>query len=250
MKQRLSLSVTLVLSFLIILLTHAYAEVDDSRFQAANNAYSQRNYAQAITLYEELIGEYGYSSGLLYNLAGSYAQSGQVGKAILNYERAARLSPSDPDILGNLQLVRSESGLFDTEPPLKKRLANLLPMHLWLLIIGVGLTGFTGILLAGLKTPISKRLLLTSCSVTFLLTAVAGFAVITQQRGWQQWVVINQAPLLLSPFDGASSAGTLNAGRLVSPGKDHGAFLFITDSTGRSGWIHQTAIEPIIAQSH
>lgn len=44
---------------------------------------------------------------LCYNLANAYLQSGDVGRAILNYRRAERLLPRDPRIDANLRAARS-----------------------------------------------------------------------------------------------------------------------------------------------
>jgi hypothetical protein len=56
----------------------------------------------------------GYSAATLYNAATARAREGKVGAAILNYERARLLAPSDPDIAANLQLVREHAGLSES----------------------------------------------------------------------------------------------------------------------------------------
>ncbi len=86
-----------------------------SLFQKGNEAYSRGDYAQAIAQYEQITETAGYAPSVLYNLANSYALSGQTGRAVLNYERALRLAPSDSDISGNLELVKKENGLFPRE---------------------------------------------------------------------------------------------------------------------------------------
>src|ERR1700722_14547911 len=53
----------------------------------------------------------GYSAPGLYNLANSYARAGKPGLAVLNYERAGLLDPTDPDINANLRWVRESAGL-------------------------------------------------------------------------------------------------------------------------------------------
>ena len=85
--------------------------------QQANNAYHERDYDLAVKIYEQLINENGYSAGILYNLANTYAQKGETGRAIVNYQRARLLAPGDPDIKGNLEVVNKKAGLFDDEQP-------------------------------------------------------------------------------------------------------------------------------------
>src|SRR5580692_10933415 len=63
-----------------------------------------------------------YSAAALYNLANSYARAGKPGMAVLNYERAALLAPTDADIQANLDLVRSRLHL---PPPVQGALSRI-----------------------------------------------------------------------------------------------------------------------------
>jgi len=46
---------------------------------------------------------------LYYNLGNAYYRTENITRAVLNYERALLLSPSDPDIRFNLQMARSKT---------------------------------------------------------------------------------------------------------------------------------------------
>ena len=73
----------------------------------ANERYERGEYAEAAQQYEALI-DRGYSDAALYfNLGNAYLESGDLGRATLNYLRARELSPRDTDIRGNLELARS-----------------------------------------------------------------------------------------------------------------------------------------------
>ena len=73
----------------------------------ANLRYELGEYAEATQQYEALI-DVGYRDAVLhYNLGNAYLESGDLGRAILNYLRAEELSPRDPDIQANLELARS-----------------------------------------------------------------------------------------------------------------------------------------------
>ncbi len=64
-------------------------------------------YQSAILRYEQLI-HAGYMNGkLYYNLGNTYYKVGQIGKAILCYKYAGRFSPTDENLLGNLERVRA-----------------------------------------------------------------------------------------------------------------------------------------------
>lgn len=73
---------------------------------SATEAYEQGDYAQAVTLYQQIIAEHGTSSALYYNLGNAYYKQRDFAHAILQYERALLLNPSDQDIQTNLEMAR------------------------------------------------------------------------------------------------------------------------------------------------
>ena len=96
-------------SFIIILFLAIVqlAKAQTSTLEQADSAYTADNYAQAAELYLKVINEEGTSSKILYNLGNSYFKLGEMGNAILAYERALRLDPSDKDIKNNLEFVNA-----------------------------------------------------------------------------------------------------------------------------------------------
>lgn len=91
-----------------------------SLFEKANQAFGQANstaddpdqarrlYEEAILNYEKIIGDGRVRNPkLYYNLANAYLLNGDVGRAILNYRRAATLDKSDTNIQKNLAFARS-----------------------------------------------------------------------------------------------------------------------------------------------
>jgi Tetratricopeptide repeat/Bacterial SH3 domain len=84
---------------------NAFAQSPAQIFDKANQLYQQNKFAEARDDYE-LILHNGFVSGeLYYNLGNAYYKSGDVGKAVLNYERALRLMPNDDDLQHNLHLA-------------------------------------------------------------------------------------------------------------------------------------------------
>jgi len=81
-------------------------------FRQANTAqdheHAKKYYEQAILSFERIIDEADVENAkLYYNLANAYFLQGQLGKAILNYRRAAKLANYD-DIHKNLAFARSQ----------------------------------------------------------------------------------------------------------------------------------------------
>ena len=75
-------------------------------YNQANQAYEQEDYSKAIELYEQAASNTN-NGHLYYNLGNAYFKSGQIGKALLNYNRARFFSPRDRDINANIQFLRN-----------------------------------------------------------------------------------------------------------------------------------------------
>lgn len=75
--------------------------------QQADSAYNREAYGDAIRLYNEAITTEGPSTNLYYNLGNAYYRDNSLGKAILSYERALALDPSNEEAAINLNFVRT-----------------------------------------------------------------------------------------------------------------------------------------------
>jgi tetratricopeptide (TPR) repeat protein len=83
------------------------AALQDSITQAAKY-YNAGKYNEAIMTYQSVLGK-GFESPVLYfNLGNAFYKSGNATYAILNYERARKLSANDDDILYNLEMARKQ----------------------------------------------------------------------------------------------------------------------------------------------
>ena len=73
----------------------------------ADSAYNADNFSESADLYNLAIDNYGSSATLYYNLGNTYYRMGESGNAIIAYERALRLDPSDHDTRENLAFVNA-----------------------------------------------------------------------------------------------------------------------------------------------
>ncbi|RWX48798.1 TPR repeat-containing protein [Candidatus Electrothrix communis] len=213
-----------------------------SLFEQANILHTQGEFQQAAEQYSSIISTYGVSAPLLYNLANSYAAVGQVGLAVLNYERALRLAPGDADIQGNVAQVRKDAGLYRDNQPLHRRLAEMLGADQWLMIAGcaflcLGLSALlatTGLVGQGGKSL--YWLMIGSLAVVLLALPPAVF----RYQDWKIGVVLAEdAHLVISPFADAASAGDIKVGRLIRPEREHGDYVLVTAETGKAGWLNK-----------
>ena len=74
-------------------------------YEAANKLYAEKKYAESALMYEEILKNEGVASEIYYNLGNAYFRLNELAKAILNYERAIRLSPQYADAKHNLEFA-------------------------------------------------------------------------------------------------------------------------------------------------
>lgn len=76
--------------------------------QKAEKAYANKNYKEAIAIYEQFAKGGFQSYKLYYNLGNAYYKNNQLGKAIYNYELAKKLQPNNEDIKTNLRIANEK----------------------------------------------------------------------------------------------------------------------------------------------
>lgn len=95
-----------IVSLLIIALAVLTSQAA-SLAEQGDSAYTADDFQRAAELYTKAAETEGTSSALFYNLGNTYYRMGQLGRAILNYERALKLDPTNEDARANLAFVNS-----------------------------------------------------------------------------------------------------------------------------------------------
>ena len=248
-----------ILSFLIVTgiialfscvsLTGVSAEQGDDPFALGNEAYAQGKYDEALSFYKGEIKQEGYSASLLYNMANAYYQIRDVGQAILHYERALYLDPGNADIQANLGLARKDFGLISEPAPDWQRFFDILNLNWWA-ILASGAFGVFSLLylLRGIRPGILKGASFKALTAVCLLCFMAGgTGAAMQYKNISRGVVIkDNAHLLVSPFDSASSSASIKDGKIVRLSKTYRGYLLVEEVNGKSGWIKKNAVEPVV----
>jgi len=86
-----------------------YADSASGRefFIKGNIDYRQGDYALAIENYKKVLGSGVVSGQVYYNLGNAYFKNNDLGNAMVNYLRARRYMPRDPDLKSNISHARS-----------------------------------------------------------------------------------------------------------------------------------------------
>lgn len=104
----LRLNLFVVLTLLCLPFSGIAKESADSLFGKANKEYAQKNYEAASDGYQKVLDAGIRTSSVYYNLGNSQYRLNNLASAILNYERAHRITPNDEDVNANLRLVNSK----------------------------------------------------------------------------------------------------------------------------------------------
>jgi tetratricopeptide (TPR) repeat protein len=251
-------------SLLILLPAPARAQGDDVSLGAANQAFEDGRYDEAARLFQQLIEQRGYSAPLCFNLGNAEAKAGNMGLALLNYERARYLAPGDGDINHNLQLARKQAGLDPDPYRWWQVVLRSIDWTVWLGVIVACLMLLFFAMIGTAFAPAWARV--TRIPVDRLRTIFRGIffagiplflffgfvelsAVGFNDRVEGVIVAKKEAPLFLSPFDSAERTGAVPEGELVTVEVHHGGYFWVDERSHQSGWVKDADLEPVIAGS-
>ena len=105
--------------FLLIIVYNVSIFADPaSIMRTANEYYKNNRYQLAIDEYNKLVLDGISGVSLFYNLGNAHYRLGEIGYAILYYEKTLKISPSDEDVQHNLELAKLNlKDKVDTLPP-------------------------------------------------------------------------------------------------------------------------------------
>jgi hypothetical protein len=245
--KTLPLLITVLLILLALSVSIAARDQQQISIEACNTQYHNNAFEDAIACYQNIPSE-GHSANILYNIGNSYAQLDQPGYSVLYFLRALSINPGDSDISGNLAMVKKEKGLFPPEKSAAQLFFSLLSLGQWSLLCLLSVAGY--LIFSCTRLTKGKNVLLESFVILLCVFSLSAgvLGTIIRYREWHQSVVIKDSRLLVSPFENGASIGSIEQGRLVYPHKEHGNYWYVTDETGRKGWLETEVFESIMPQ--
>lgn len=223
----------------------------------ADSAYATGDYATASSMYEMLL-QNGESSVLYFNLGNAYFKSEEIARAILNYERALLLDPSNDDIRFNLELATSKTVDRTSETTeiffvrWFNNFANMMSLNTWSIIAILTFILFVlslAMYIFGKKTGFKKAFF--SLTIIFLLAAILSLAVAAGQKKRlterEDAIVMSPSVVVRStPGTSGTELFVLHEGRKIHIKDDTmNEWKEIELEDGNVGWIETKAIERI-----
>ena len=234
----------------------AQGPVDLEAMAASNALYEDGHYEQAARSYQQLVDK-GYGDpALYYNLGNAYFKDGDLGRAILNYLRAERLSPRDGDVRANLDFARGQTldVLESSEAPFVRFAASLLSrvttgelgtvaLALWLLFASCLL-----LLLVGPRRWLAwtkPAVLVTGVLLLLGGGALAG-RLYVDSASREAVIVAEEVDVVSGPGARYTPEFTLHAGTEAGLVEKRGAWARIALPGGSlQGWVPAASIEEV-----
>ncbi len=204
-----------LLVFILCIIQFASAQEAKVQFDQANQLYRNGEYQKASQTYEQILSTGVENASLYYNLGNSYYKLKDYPSALVNYERAKRLSPNDEEIEHNLHLANLH--VIDKIEPIPqlfivewwKNFVNVFSSDGWgwLAISFLWGSAICGMLLLILRIDLMRRLLLLVASVTFFLSIIS-FVGMAQRHAFeneQYAIVFSQSVSIKSAPDAQST---------------------------------------------
>ena len=260
MKKGISPSAALLAALLLALPLGAQAaeSYPDSLWKAGVEAYSAGDWTQALEDWNGVAATGLRSKELYYNLGNAHFKAGETARAILNYERALRLDPSDPDVRYNLEFARNLTQDRIDEVPefiLKtwmRKVGYQLSSDAWAVLSLILLAVALGLLLLFLLGPTAgwrRTGFFTGLAALLLALSAWGFARSQKADAERHDTAIVLRPVTSvtsSPSaDAAKSLFILHEGTKVRILDTVSGYTGIELADGRRGWIATADIEII-----
>ena len=223
----------------------------------ANDAYARGEFRAAIDGYNSLLSAGYESSRLYYNLGNAYFKCDSIAKAIVNYNRALVLDPSDDDAAYNLSVAEARTvNRIEQLPEFFmagwfRSLAHIMGSDGWA-IASVLLFALmsAGVVFYFLASTVRRRKIGFTVSVVSLFLFVVALCVSTSQKrdkiaSRRAVVMVSAAAVKSSPGASGKDLFILNEGACVSLGEKVGQWRQITIASGDKGWILSEQIEQI-----
>ncbi len=235
-----------------------YSYNANEEFTRANELYNSGQYQDAAKIYETLL-DSGYKNPTIYyNLGNAYYRLEKIPLAILNYERARKLSPLNEDINFNLKLANLK--IVDKFEPVPKLFfiewydtlleignsdswAIVFIVFIWLTILSLFLTFWTKF-----HFDIKKRIFILSI-LFFILSIISIFLTFRTyyKEKYDKHAIIFSPSVYVksSPDENATDLFILHEGTKVQLLDNINEWYEVKVQNGNVGWIQKSNFEEI-----
>lgn len=234
-----------------------FASVDDSLMQQGNAAYQSGDYDRAIRCYQEIVDHGNEGAILYYNMGNAYFKSKQTAEALLWYERALRLDPSNEDIKHNIAYANMQiTDKIEVLPELFvvrwwNALSKSMTVTGWA-VMAVVFGALFALSIALMLVSRRRWLSVTAVVLAFISLLIAIFSLIFASKESKRYIQQPEAIVMQSvvnakgtPDESGTSLFVIHEGLKVAVTDRVGTWVEIRLPNGEKGWVEATSIEVI-----
>lgn len=247
----------IILFLSLILCFGQFAFSQMNAIKLANDLYAKGDYSNAARQYEKILSTNEVAPELYFNLGNAYYKSNEIGRSILNYERALRLSPSFDDARFNLEMAQLK--VVDNIVPSPtffigrwiQNLIKLLTSNQWLSIsFGIFILCLISVFLfifgrSKVTRKISFYFGMVLLGISFFTLVFAGIRKAQMFNHSDAIVMSGVISVKSSPDKSGTDLFQLHEGAKVSVKSTLGSWTEIRLANGGIGWVEQGSIEKI-----
>jgi len=216
----------------------------------ANKAYEAGDYKAAIHEYEQLAELY-QSSDLYKNLGNAHFRLNNLGKAILYYEKAVKINPSDQDARFNLSFAKNKTlDRLGDEGDDKigsffRQIITSTPANNWALLSIVFFILFFAtlvLLILNKKIKIKRLYFVLSLALAFFSIVIIIFAFQAKQyaTSYSHAIIIDEKVDVKSePIENGTDLFVLHEGAKIEIVQEKAEWVEIMLPNGTKGWVEQ-----------
>ena len=224
----------------------------------ADSAYAAERFDEAIALYRQLTDSLGESPQIYYNIGNCYSRQDSIARAILYYERALLLDPSNDDARFNLDIARSKT--VDRVVPASE-MFFLQVFHSLILSLSISrwaLIAIASFILALLCLAVylfipnitAKKISFTAAVLLIVVTAFANIAAFEQrshiQKRSEAIIMAPSAVVKSTPSASGTDLFILHEGTHVHISDNSMRdYVEVQLTDGKQGWVPRNLIEII-----
>ncbi len=241
-------TLTALISILSVIVSLSYAgEMEEELFVLATRQYEAGNYDSASVLFTKILESGCHDSRVYYNIGNVKFRQKKIGEAMLNYEKALYLNPSDRDASANIQYLRqlTKDKIVPTEHSIffkaiifvrelfsLKTEAAIIILLVWLLSIFI--------ILRYLADPKYSHTLKNCAIIVVVMLALIlpSFLVKRHMRDTKENAIVMSAQVnVVNEPGGSEILFTVHEGAKFSIERKVSSYAFATLENGMAGWI-------------
>jgi tetratricopeptide (TPR) repeat protein len=219
----------------------------EALFRRGNEAYSLEDFSGAIQLYEQCLEE-ATSSALHFNLANAFYKTGDIGRAVLHFEKSLAFDPANQEAKANLAYIRREADLDAPENGPATRLGLRATVGFWSWTASAGFWIALGVLVLPRLFRggnLATRLVGILAAGAFAASCIAlyGYHI----KAAEAVVLESDTALRVAPSEQSNEYGYLPAGEVARIAKQHQDYVFVNTGNGKSGWVRADHVDRVRA---